>query len=54
MNLIVSIRHLSAYCTAQSDQCLGANPGFLERGFICIKVKGVRIADFITFSLKIP
>ena len=25
----------------------GADPGFLERGFMCIKVWGVHIADFI-------
>ena len=28
-----------------------ADPGFLERGFACIKVWGVRIADLISFFL---
>ena len=31
----------------------GADPRFLERGFICIKVWGVRFADFISFFFKI-
>ena len=33
----------------------GADQGFLEmkRGFICIKVCGVRFADFISFFLNI-
>ena len=30
----------------------GADPGFLERGFICIKVWRVRFADFISFLLN--
>ena len=32
----------------------GADPGFLEGGFICIKVWGVRFADFVSFFLNIP
>ena len=32
----------------------GADPGFLERGFICIKIWGVRFADFISFFFNIP
>ena len=32
----------------------GADPGFLESGFVCIKVWGVRFADFISFFLNIP
>ena len=32
----------------------GADPGFLEWGFICIKGWGVRFADFISFFLNIP
>ena len=27
-----------------------AHPGFLERGFICLKVCGIRLASFISFS----
>ena len=30
-----------------------ADPEFLERGFICIKVWGVRFGDFISFFLNI-
>ena len=30
-------------------QNTGADPGFLERGFICKKGVGVRFADFIYF-----
>ena len=30
---------------------LGANPGFLERGLVCIKMWGGRIADFISILL---
>ena len=33
---------------------VGADPGFLESGFICIKEGGVRIAGFISFFLNIP
>ena len=36
------------------EPCPGADPGFLERGFICIKVLGVRFADFISFFFNIP
>ena len=32
----------------------GADPGFLERGFIYIKVWGVRFVYFISFCLNIP
>ena len=36
----------------------GDDPGFLERGFICIKVYmgagGARFADSISFFLNIP
>ena len=32
----------------------GAVPGFLERGFVCIKVWEVRFADFISFFRNIP
>ena len=32
----------------------GEDPGFLERGFICIKVWGLRFPDFILFLLIIP
>ena len=31
-----------------------ADPGFLERGFVCIKVLGVHFADFISFFQKYP
>ena len=31
----------------------GEDPGFLERGFICIKGWGVSFADFISFFLTI-
>ena len=40
--------------------CMSAwvDPGFLQRGFICIKVWGFallfRFADFLSFFLKIP
>ena len=41
-----------------SIQPSGADPGFLERGSICIKVcvwgGGVSFTDFISFYLKIP
>ena len=40
------------YC--RQPAIVGADPGFLERGFICIKVWGVRFADFISFFLNIP
>ena len=33
--------------------CAGVDPGFLERGFVCIKVWGIRFADFISFFLNI-
>ena len=26
----------------------GVDPGFLERGFVCIKIRGDRFADFIS------
>ena len=32
----------------------GADPGFLERGFIMNKGVGVSYADFISFFLNIP
>ena len=32
----------------------GADPGFLERGFICIKVWGFRFAFTISFCFNIP
>ena len=33
----------------------GVDPGFLEKGFICIKGwGGVRFANFISFFLNIP
>ena len=32
---------------------IGADLGFLARGFICINVCGVRFADFISFFLNI-
>ena len=32
----------------------GADPGFLEKGFIFIKVWGVHLADFVSFFLKYP
>ena len=35
-------------------QTQGADPGFLERGFVCIKVWGIHFADFISFVLNIP
>ena len=55
-------------CTAKTDQTRqmlgtvklfchthpGADPGYLERVFICINVWGVRLADFISFFLNIP
>ena len=31
-----------------------AEPGFLERGFICIKVWGVGFAGFISFFINVP
>ena len=31
----------------------GADPGFLERGFICIKVRKVCFADLVSFFLNI-
>ena len=34
--------------------CSGLDQGFLERGFICIKVWGIRFADFISFFLNVP
>ena len=34
--------------------CQGRNPGFLERGFICINVWAVRFAEFISFFLNSP
>ena len=33
--------------TGWKSDVAGADPGFLERGFICIKVRGVRFADCI-------
>ena len=36
------------------DPAAGADPGFLERGFICIMVWEGRFADFISFYLNIP
>ena len=30
----------------------GADPGFLERGFVCIKVWGVCFADFFLIFLS--
>ena len=32
----------------------GADPGFLERGIICIKLWGSVNANFISFFLNIP
>ena len=32
----------------------GANPGFLERAFKCIKLWGVGFAEFISLFLNIP
>ena len=32
----------------------GADPGFLETGFLCIMVWAVRFADLISFFLNIP
>ena len=32
----------------------GVDPGFLGRGFICLKVWGFASADFISFFLNIP
>ena len=37
-----------------SETAPGADPGFLERGFVCIKVRGVHFADFISLFLNIP
>ena len=31
----------------------GEDQGFLEKGFICISLWGVRFADFISFFLNI-
>ena len=49
---------LSAFLNKQdcshSRGLRGADPGFLERGFICIKRWGVRFADFTSFFLNIP
>ena len=56
------------YVTVRGDQKMaGADPGFLERGFICIKLYvfvfvcvcvwgggGGRFAGFISFCLNIP
>ena len=35
------------YCIVRKRA--GADPGFLERGFVCIKVLGGHFADFIIF-----
>ena len=43
----VSGEHLNTCSRSRVD------PGFLERVFICIKVWGVRFADFISFLLNI-
>ena len=37
-----------------ANQGPGADPGFLERGFILYKGVVVRFADFISFFLNIP
>ena len=29
-------------------------PGFLERELICLKARGIRYADFLSFFLNIP
>ena len=34
--------------------CSGADPEFLEREFICIKVRGDHFAEFNSFYLKYP
>ena len=48
--LLVAIAHFIniKICVAGEDQ------GFLEKGFICIKVWGFPYADFISFFLNIP
>ena len=38
----------------QGPNYAGADPGFLERGFICIEMWGVGFVDFISFFLNIP
>ena len=39
-------------CAGLGDPNLGADPGFLERGFICRKGWEVRFADFTSFFLN--
>ena len=44
-----------SYIWTETCSLTGAYPGFMERGFICIKVcVGVRFDDFISFVLNIP
>ena len=54
IDLDISCFEKSEKPSDQDPHCLGEDPGFLERGFLCIKVLGVRFADFISFFLKIP
>ena len=42
------------FCGSSRNGVTGADPEFLESGFICIKVWGVLFADFISFVLNIP
>ena len=49
-------KRLKLYKKSSEDS--GADPGFLEKEFVCIKVcvcvEGVRYVDFISFFLNIP
>ena len=57
-NPFIYIRVVIQICNTHDTALLkyihtGADPGFLERGFICIKV-WVRFGDFISFFLNVP
>ena len=41
------LRSKGCWLETHRGYCAGEDPGFLERGFICMKVCGVCCADFI-------
>ena len=51
-SFIYVLQKVVLYSVASSNA--GADPGFLERGFVCINVLGANFADFISLFLNIP
>ena len=54
VNTFNSVPGLVVQAGIERSGYAGADPGFLERGFLCIKVLGVPFAYFILFFLNIP